>query len=762
MPLDPLGEDAIFEAEVRRIADTLWGHGGSSGAVKLDGRERDGLYETAEMIHLVEATTSRRREKAASDCEKLAKGVKKLRDRNPTKGAKGWFITRDSPTVEQLEATRKFAPDVVVRSLAQFRSQLVDASEYLKVRSEHPFGSAQDPETSSTVKLPDFIPLGLVQIQRDDGRLWNIQQVLEMVGAGRQVVVLGDFGAGKSMTLRHIFFRLLKGFDRATAFRFPIHLNLREHHGQSDPAEALERHARTVGFSPAHHLVRAWRSGHVDLILDGFDELASPGWTGSTKRMGAVRHSAMSLVRNFVQQTPPTASVVVAGRHHFFDSTVELHQALGLDSEAVLLTLNEFTDEQVSTYLSRRGWRSTVPSWLPARPLLLGYLAARGLLPDIEAMAPDLPPPHAWDALVERICTREAAIDINLDGGTVRLILERLATKARGTADGLGPISFEDMTDAFHEVCGYRPDDKGIVLLQRLPGLGLRDIADNSRQFVDEYLVDTARAGDVTSFLVNPYAFEDRKPDAWVTPLGELGADIVAMRVESGAVPSGAAAAAFRLLQEHPTWGTLAGDIARVIILSGVDLAGSETIFTREADLPSLRFDSDCDLSAIHFQDCLVHLLELAPDVDSAHLPTFTRCAIGVLDGRVSEADLPPGKFIECTVEEFAATTGTTAGIMRTDLPLGVRVALTILKKLYLQSGSGRRESALYRGLDPSSRRVVADVLRLVEKHQLGVRSRAGSETIWMPVRPATARARSLVAAPTTADDPLLRDAADI
>ena len=43
---------------------------------------------------------------------------------------------------------------------------------------------------------------------------------------------------------------------------------------------------------------------------------------------------------------------------------------------------------------------------------------------------------------------------------------------------------------------------------------------------------------------------------------------------------------------------------------------------------------------------------------------------------------------------------------------LGVRVCLTVLKKLYEQRGAGRKENALHRGLDGHARRLVPDVLQ--------------------------------------------------
>jgi hypothetical protein len=94
-------------------------------------------------------------------------------------------------------------------------------------------------------------------------------------------------------------------------------------------------------------------------------------------------------------------------------------------------------------------------------------------------------PARRWDLILDRICAREAEIEAGIDGPTVRKILERLSTVARGGTNGLGPLSPEQLVTAFSEVCGYQPDEKGMVLLQRLPGLGIERADEGTRTFVD-------------------------------------------------------------------------------------------------------------------------------------------------------------------------------------------------------------------------------------------------------------------------------------
>ena len=273
------------------------------------------------------------------------------------------------------------------------------------------------------------------------------------------------------MTLREVFRELRVAYLKNKTSKFPIYINLRDHFGQTSPAEVLERHARNIGFHHPSHLVRAWRAGYVTLIIDGFDELTTLGIQGLWKRLHDVRYRAMEVVRRFIREQPNDAGLILAGRAHFFDSERERKNALNLSSRFVELTLNEFNDEQIQRYLIKRGLAGSVPDWMPSRPLLVGYLAASGVLQDAfsdengkrETLTAD--PARGWNYVLDRVCDREAGIEAGIDGQTVRRILERLATLARQSQSGLGPPSPEKISSAFAEICGYQPDEKRSLLL---------------------------------------------------------------------------------------------------------------------------------------------------------------------------------------------------------------------------------------------------------------------------------------------------------
>ena len=70
--------DEFFENEVRRIARARWPEAQYSGAAKVAGRERDGIFETEEVIHFIEVTTSRKEDKAKELANIILKKTNKV------------------------------------------------------------------------------------------------------------------------------------------------------------------------------------------------------------------------------------------------------------------------------------------------------------------------------------------------------------------------------------------------------------------------------------------------------------------------------------------------------------------------------------------------------------------------------------------------------------------------------------------------------------------------------------------------------------
>ena len=752
--------DADFENEVREIARHLWPSAAFSGSAKEGGRERDGVFVTDEMVHLIECTTSRRKDKAVQDSRKLEGLARTMQRRYPTKGVKGYFITLDEPTAEQRDTVRTVGNGYIVSlSFSQFRSLMIDAQSYLNARMEYPFGSMYDPETQSRTTPSHLISRQLVTRNGDTLEVGDIPLRLER---GETLVLVGDFGAGKSTTLREIFVALRSSYLSKQIGRFPVHLNLRDHHGQTDPAEALERHAKNMGFHSPHHLVRAWLAGYLILILDGFDEFATAGWSGQARRLRDIRFNSMELIRKFMRG-PSGTGVIVAGRQHYFDSDKELLAALGLGQNSTRLHIDDFTDSQIREFLVKKGWQEGIPAWLPSRPLLLGYLCARDMLMEVMNVDHGSSPAAGWNTLLELTANREAEIEAGIDGAAVRQIVENLATKARSRSDGMGSLSQDDILGSFQSVCGFAPDDRGVLLLQRLPGLGAAQTEDGSRDFIDSDLVDAARVGDICRFVEDPFSFKLESPATWQTTLGQLGIELGALQCHQLGFNEGKLRTALQQAGRDDEQGELCLDLIQIGKEMGFGFSGQPfaviNVLVKDASFG----DSASDYSSISFRDCLFQRLEIDVSAELVQLPNFYSCYIGTLDGRVSQTDLPEGIFDKnCVFDSFGESSQNTAAILALPLSTGAKVLLTVLKKLYLQPGAGRKQSALFRGLDHRARALVPDVLDLLVREGLTIKSTVGEEPVWLPTRSESVRVRRLVSSPLGSKDRLIQKANSI
>src|SRR5262249_41747205 len=129
-------------------------------------------------------------------------------------------------------------------------------------------------------------------------------------------------------------------------------------------------------------------------------------------------------------------------------------------------------------------------------------------------------------------------------------------------------------------------------------------------------------------------------------------------------------------------------DVVRITIEVGCSI--DTPIQLKDIYIPSLDLcEGMKDCSQLHFYDCYFSKIELDPDLDTACLPRFEACYVDEIEGRSSRKDLPRGVFDDaCVLDKFSEAPETTDAIGAMDLPNGAKVLLTILKKVYLQSGA--------------------------------------------------------------------------
>ena len=161
-------ENEHFENEVLRIARARWPSAAFSGAMIIDGREVDGVFDTEECVHVIEATTSRKRDKAKDDIEKLTKSLDRLQATSGTRAVRGWFITRDEPTADQRRVADKHRSIINTLSFSQFQMAIVDSKAYLRARDDYPFGSVRDPAPKPSSRPRRLVP-DVLGVLRSEG-----------------------------------------------------------------------------------------------------------------------------------------------------------------------------------------------------------------------------------------------------------------------------------------------------------------------------------------------------------------------------------------------------------------------------------------------------------------------------------------------------------------------------------------------------------------------------------------------------------------
>lgn len=759
--MSTIAADARFEEDVRSIASQLFPGGRARSGRYALGRERDGLFDDGDTIHIFEATRSRKKDKVVDDVQKSGMLVSQIRRDHPTHNVKIWIVTEEPPTADQEQAAidgrKRVRCPIEIVSYSQLYSKLFNAREFIQLRNNYAFGSVRKPEDVNDKNVPegDYIQVGL--LEKRTGTTVTAEELSKQLLSGAvRGVILGDYGAGKSMALRHIYLRMASAFLSGATSKFPVYLNLRDHFGQSDPAEALMRHATKIGLSDHTRLIGAWRAGFVNLILDGFDELSPAQFATTSKNLRRARQAAAELVAQFVYESPTDRSILISGRRHYFDSSAEMFVALNVDQNWSVFDLSEFNDDQIRRYLKQRKIGSFVPAWLPRRPLLIGYLAVSGMLNETIDNS-DLTAAEGWSHLLDKVCEREVrqVPGAPVEPATLRIVLERLATLARSLESGRGPIPAEQIIATYEAVFGQAPDSRTQTLLLRLPGLATTAGVENAREFLDDDLVDACRTGDVLRFIADPFGFDF---------------DFSAAEVECGPVAiEGVAQGLSRFTSKHVS-AAISEALSRGFPIPAVDLirasihANSEfvgpPVVVRDTNVHELDIYSDQDYSRVTFQDCWIDelTLYLSEGGATANLPTFRGCIIAAIAGVKGAKDLPLTKLGSSNeIESYQGFGMSNAEILTSEMPLSVGVLLTILKKTFFQSGGGRQEAALYRGLDHRARSYVEDILDLMERHGFLKRSKRAGPTLWLSSKDKLPEAWKIRERPMTSQHPLIK-----
>jgi hypothetical protein len=758
-------ENMAFEADVRRAAEAIWRmapgecqpeHYSSDAVI----RELDGMARLRDLTHLLMVTVSRKLDKLKTDVKKLD-AAEKIELKRGIPVAK-WLITKYQLDAEHVGYARD--RNVKVLTLSQFRNRFFDGRKYIQQRRAAAFGSARNlSDGSITISENEYVPLPIV---RQSGRLVvgsgaakgndddiTVADIASAIIEGARIVLVAPFGSGKSLTLREVFFRIAAPYLKDEDVPVPVAINLRDHWGALYADEILERHARSIAFTPREDIVTAWRAGIAAMLIDGFDEVASQVLAGADKVnfMRQARLEALQATKDLVMNTPSGVGVFVCGRDHYFDDERELVHALGLEGQTyIILRLGEFTESQAMAFVKRHGVQTPLPDWLPRKPLLLGYLAHRKLLPEVFKIESDRGYGYAWDTFLYTICEREAQHGrAVMDPATLRRVLERLAAQVRRTSSGTGPITSVDLAEAYKAETG-QPAGEGVLMqLQRLPGLTQREQDPGARSFIDEDLLASLQGSALARFLLERH--DASIATGWLDVLSVKGIATAAYLLRKQGADSSTIVSA-GLLSADASDSQLQADCFMI----AQELAREDGVLDCRGTALDEAVLGDVDLEEIQINgitvtNCAIHEVSLGSR-GAASTIRFRDCLIRTVRGVAAASGLPPGMFDSCDIDKFDDVS-TNAAVLRSAQSAPMKALLTILRKLYVQAGGGRRVAALKRGIPQQDvLENVDDVLQILASEGLV----SITSDIAHPVRRQSARVWRILDQMSVSNDPIV------
>jgi hypothetical protein len=593
--------------------------------------------------------------------------------------------------VSSLRETGK-AQKVEVLSVKEFREKFVGKDSYEYARKNVEFGSALDPDTHKS-DTGFFVETGY--LEKSSERIYSVDEVAELLSNGRRIVLLGEFGTGKSRCAKEVFERVSQ-----KDILFPtLAINLREHWGHQSFDLIVRSHLSSLGLSGLEDsAVRLVRSSALAFILDGIDEIGSQSWSGEPERLKEIRRRSLQGVRDIVSKLDGKG-VLLCGRAHYFSNDEEMLSCLGLEEDTILLNCpDEFTEGQAIEYLRLNTGLTEFPEWSPRKPLICQLFSK--LDPDtmrelVEGSAGEV---EFFENTFQAICERETRIHPSIDAEVLRKVLLGIAQASRRRNEVNEEVSPLEINEVFHRVSGFTPLDEASSILQRLPYLGRVSSGSGNRRFVDDYAKSGLRGVALTeAFMTSDRAVAD---DRFEKPVGPFGAKFLGAHNLIGAE----AEKYVRLCNSRGNTQIAADYLCSVVQVATESIDFSQVRVTN-ASIDRLEL-VDLQISGLHVSDTFFELLQL--DGADFIASSFDNCAFQHVIGVSDRSGLPSAFSDTCDFDGFSSADNI-ARISELPLSNAQKTLVAIIRKLFFQPGRGRKEEALLRGTSSYWDREAAD-----------------------------------------------------
>lgn len=616
-----------------------------------------------------------------------------------------YIILKEEPT-ESMKLTGSGCK-VNVLSFNSFTNLFFNYDSYAHLRQQKAFGSSVNPVSGN----PDsYTYTPVFYVNTETNKQVTIDEIGKLLFEGKRIVLLGNYGTGKSRCIRELFNNLVQKSHQKVLY--PIAINLKENWGTQRASEIISRHLGLLGLSKSiDSLIKILDSDKFLFLLDGFDEIGAQGWSDDSSKLMQIRASSLKAVKDLVQTTK--SPIIITGREHYFNSNEEMFSLIGLNkSETIVLRCkDEFTEEEMSNYLKNLSHAIELPIWLPRRPLICQIINTLEKDKIEEIFLDSFSAVEFWNTLIKSICDRESKINPILDSEIIFKILKRVSNYTRIKKEDVGPISMTEINKAFEKIVGTQPVDESAAMLQRLPGLGRFSSESHDRQFIDYYILDGLRAENLIDIV-----YENKievLSEKWINPIKRIGIEIMAKRIQKD--KSANTFIGFLKQSALAENNVLTGDLLAALTYyntsNSIDLGGInltmccsllnfsnsliDNVIISESEIDELDI-SNCGFTKVYLKDCLIRKVYGISKIEEVP-PFITSCIIGNYDI----------KSIDSNNRLF-------------HLKPAQMILISLLKKLFIISAIPKHELDLLKGYGSASdKRIALEVLKTMVKEKI-------------------------------------------
>lgn len=683
---------------------------------------------------IIETTQERNLDKLRGDVNRLQLSKQFLMSINIY--SECYFVCEQLSSISSLRTSGQ-GMNLHVMSLNEFAAELYDYDLYINNRINRNFGSDKNRDS---VK---YVP---VKYESEiNNKKYTINDFLTSLTTGRNVILLGDFGTGKSRCIRELFNILTEKSVTKNRY-YPLAINLRDVWGARTYEDIVSIHLRDLGVSSIIDTTfRLTEENTLIFLLDGFDEIGTQSWGADNSEVKAAKMASLAGVRDIARKKKK--GIFIVGREHYFDNDEEMFECLGLSSHltTVCRCQDEFSDDEISAYLSQTEISIDYPKWLPKKPLLCEYINTLG--PEkIDTLLQDSKgEPEFWSHFIDKITERDSEISTSLSAGSIKKVLIELARMTRFKADQMEPFSVAEIKLAFQKCIGRGATSESEIMLQRLPGLGRFDSQSDERKFVDRYLVNGLIAEDLVRIIQNTdvKCFEED----WISEISYNSAKYTAHFVRDKQQNL------YSLLKKKKESKNtiLFGDLLHVLLYC------KDTY-----DFNNLTISNTC-FSCVDLSHKTIHNLiiensffeELNILKTTSDNFIINNCEINKIIG-ISNKDAAP-VWIKSNIN-FCSELNTKKSIRKQEeLNLYQRHFLEIIQKLFFQSGVSRSEKAMFKHKTSDDYKAINSILTYLNSEGIiCISNRAGRDgNLYKPDRKYTTRMQAIKDELYHSNDPL-------